>query len=61
MRTQYISRKTLLKHIEKIDADKETMDFFTYHSALYVLANYQNCKYYIYDGFSETFKPSKRK
>ena len=61
MKTQYTSRKTLLKHIEKIDADLETMDFFAYHSALYVLENYPNCKYYIYDGFSETFKPSKRK
>ena len=55
MKTQYISRKRLIADLGKID------DYFTRNSADYVLETYPNCKYYIYDGFRETFKPSKRK
>lgn len=61
MKTIYISKKRLLKHIEKVNADLETMDFYPYHSALYVLENYPQCKYYMFNPFLEIFRPSKRK
>lgn len=55
MKTKYISRKRLIADLGKID------DYFIRNSADYVLATYPHCKYYIYDGSAETFKPSKRK
>ena len=64
MRTLYISKKRLEHEISTFEEDLENappFSHFDYVSAVCVLRDFPNCKYYIYDGFSETFKPSKRK
>lgn len=55
MKTQYISRKRLLRDLDLID------DYFINNAAYYILQAYPDCKYYIFDGRTESFKPSKRK
>lgn len=55
MKTQYISRKRLLKDLDLIS------DYFINNSATWILQAHPNCKYYIFDGAAEKFKPSKRK
>lgn len=57
MRTQYTSRTRLLNAINNEEID----DYFVLNSAEAVVRDYPNCKYYIFDISTETFKPSKRK
>ena len=56
-KTQYISRIKLLNAL----MDEEITDYFILNSAEAVVRDYPNCKYYIFDGVTEKFKPSKRK
>lgn len=51
--TVYMSKKRLINLLGDLS-------FLEYGSALKVLNNYPECKYYIYDFFNERFKPSKR-
>lgn len=57
MRTQYMTRKALIKAVESECID----DYFILNSAEAIIRDYPDCKYYIFDINTEKFKPSKRK
>lgn len=57
MRTQYTTRKALIKAVENERID----DYFILNSAEAIIRDYPDCKYYIFDMNIEKFKPSKRK